>query len=198
MERQINNALFERTIVSNENLSPVMRELYPSSDQMFKDSYVLDFLSLPKIFSEKDLRKAIIENLKYFILEFGKDFSFVGEEYQLQVGEKDFFVDLLFYHRELQCLVAIDLKITDFKPEYLGKMEFYLEALDREVKKEHEKPSVGIILCKNKDTKVVEYALSRSISPTLVSKYETKLFNKKLLERKLDEFYAIAENQKNA
>ena len=198
MERQINSALFERTIVSNENLSPVMRELYPSSDQMFKDSYVLDFLSLPKIFSEKDLRKAIIENLKYFILEFGKDFSFVGEEYRLQVGEKDFFVDLLFYHRELQCLVAIDLKITDFKPEYLGKMEFYLEALDREVKKEHEKPSVGIILCKNKDTKVVEYALSRSISPTLVSKYETKLFNKKLLERKLDEFYAIAENQKNA
>lgn len=197
LERQINSALFERTILSNEKLSPLMRELYPSSNHIFKDSYVLDFLSLPKVFSEKDLRKAIIENLKDFILEFGKDFSFVGEEYRLQVGQKDFFVDLLFYHRDLQCLVAIDLKITDFKPEYLGKMEFYLESLDRDMKKNHEKPSVGIILCKNKDNKVVEYALSRSISPTLVSKYETKLFNKKLLERKLDEFYDLAENRKN-
>jgi hypothetical protein len=109
------------------------------------------------------------------------------------VGQKDYFVDLLFYNRELQCLVAIDLKINDFKPEYLGKLEFYLEALDRDVKKEHEKPSVGIILCKNKDTKVVEYALSRSVSPALVSKYETSLFDKKLLERKLDEFYSLAE-----
>lgn len=197
LERQIDSALFERTFLSKEKLSPVMRKLYPSSNQIFKDSYVLDFLSLPKIFSEKDLRKAMIENLKDFILEFGKDFSFVGEEYRLQVGQKDFFVDLLFYHRDLQCLVAIDLKITDFKPEYLGKIEFYLEALDRDMKKNHEKPSVGIILCKNKDSKVVEYALSRSISPALVSKYETKLFNKKLLERKLDEFYALAENQKN-
>ncbi len=195
LERQINSALFERIIISHEKLSPVMRELYPASNQIFRDNYVLDFLSLPKLHSEKELRKAIIANLKDFILEFGKDFSFVGEEYRVQVGQKDFFVDLLFFQRDLQCLVAIDLKITDFKPEYLGKMEFYLETLDRDVKKKHEKPSIGIILCKNKDTKVVEYALSRSISPTLVSKYVTKIFDKKLLERKLDEFYNSAENQ---
>lgn len=195
LERQINSALFERTILSQNNLSSPMRELYPASNQIFKDSYVLDFLSLQKLHTEKDLRKAIIANLKDFILEFGKDFSFVGEEYRVQVGQKDFFVDLLFFQRDLQCLVAIDLKITDFKPEYLGKMEFYLETLDRDVKKKHEKPSVGIILCKNKDTKVVEYALSRSISPALVSKYVTKIFDKKLLERKLDEFYNSAENQ---
>ena len=91
-------------------------------------------------------------------------------------------------------MVAIDLKITDFKPEYLGKMEFYLEALDRDVKKEHEKPSVGLILCKSKDSKIVEYALSRSISPTLISQYKTKLIDKKLLENKLDEFFELGEN----
>lgn len=192
LERQINSAFFERVVLSEEKLPPALRELYPSSNHVFKDSYVLDFLSLPRQFSEKDLRKGIIGHLRDFILEFGKDFSFVGEEYRLQVGLSDYFIDLLFYHRDLQCLVAIDLKITDFKPEYLGKMEFYLEALDRDVKKVHEKPSVGIILCKNKDTKVVEYALNRSVSPALVSIYETKLFDKKLLERKLDEFYKLA------
>ncbi len=107
---------------------------------------------------------------------------------EFKLEKKDFYIDLVFYHRDLQCLVAIDLKITDFKPEYLGKMGFYLEALDRDVKKEHEKPSVGLILCKNKDNKIVEYALSRSLSPTLISQYETKLIDKKLLENKLDEF----------
>jgi len=193
LERQIDSALFERIMLSGKNISPKVREIHPDAHLIFKDNYVFDFLALPKKYSEGDLRKAIIENLKDFILEFGKDFSFIGEEYRLQVGQKDYFVDLLFYNRELQCLVAIELKINDFKPEYLGKLEFYLEALDRDVKKEHEKPSVGIILCKNKDTKVVEYALSRSVSPAMVSKYETSLFDKKLLEQKLDEFYSLAE-----
>jgi len=194
LERQIDSALFERIILSEKKLSPVVREIHPSADKVFKDKYVLDFLALPKKFTEKNLRKAIIENLKDFILEFGKDFAFVGEEFRMPVGQKDFYVDLLFFHRGLQCLVAIDLKITDFKPEYLGKMEFYLEALDRDVRKEHEKPSVGIILCKSKDKKIVEYALSRSVSPALVSEYQTKLFDKKLLENKLDEFFRLAES----
>ena len=194
LERQIDSAIFERVILSEEKLSPVVREIHPSANQAFKDNYILDFLSLPKKFSEKNLRKSIIQNLKNFILEFGKDFAFVGEEYRIQVGKKDFYIDLVFYHRDLQCLVAIDLKITDFKPEYLGKMEFYLETLDRDVKKEHEKPSVGLILCKSKDSKIVEYALSRSLSPTLISQYETKLIDKKLLENKLDEFFELNEN----
>ncbi len=193
LERQIDSGMFERTILSNEKLSPVLRELHPTANQIFKDNYVLDFLALPQTFTEKSLRQGIIYNLKNFILEFGKDFAFVGEEYRIQVGKKDYYIDLVFYHRDLQCLVAIDLKITEFKPEYLGKMEFYLEALDRDVKKEHEKPSAGIILCKNKDSKVVEYALSRSMSPTLVSQYETKLINKKILEEKLDEFFELGE-----
>lgn len=194
LERQIDSAVFERTIPDDQKLSTVLREVHPKAKDTFKDNYVLDFLSLPKIYSEKDLRKAIIQNLKDFILELGKDFAFIGEEYRLQVGKKDFYVDLVFYHRDLQCLVAIDLKISEFKPEYLGKMEFYLEALDRDIKKDHEKPSIGIILCKNKDSKVVEYALSRSVSPTLVSQYETKLIDKKLLGNKLDEFFELAKD----
>jgi len=138
--------------------------------------------------------KLLIANLKQFILEFGKDFIYMGEEYQVQVGNSDFKIDLLFYHRGLQCLVAIELKTTEFKPEHLGKMQFYLEALDRDVKKEHEKPSVGIILCKYKDQKVVEYALSRNLSPALVAKYHTQLIETKILEQKLDEFFELNEN----
>lgn len=195
LERQIDSGLFERVITSNTNLSPVLRETHQNAESFFKENYVLDFLALPSNHSEKDLRKSIIQNFKQFILEFGKDFTFVGEEYRVQVGDTDFYIDLVFYHRDLQCLVAIDLKITDFKPEYLGKMEFYLEALDRDVKKKHEKPSVGIILCKNKDSKIVEYALSRTMSPALVSKYQTELFDKKLLESKLDEFFGLAEKE---
>jgi len=196
LEKHYNTNLFKRFLTSEDKLSPMVREIHPKASQVFKDKYILDFLSLPVDYSEKTLRKAILSNLKKFVLEFGKDFTFVGEEYRVQVGMKDFYIDLLFYHRDLQCLVAIDLKVTDFKPEYLGKMEFYLEALDRDVKKTHEKPSVGIVLCKNKDEQIVEYALSRSMSPTLVSKYETELFNKKLLGNKLDEFFTLAEKEK--
>jgi predicted nuclease of restriction endonuclease-like (RecB) superfamily len=197
LERQIDSAVFERILLSEGKVSAVLREIHPKSVEAFRDNYVLDFLSLPKIHSETDLRKNIVKHLKEFILEFGKDFAFVGEEFRLSVGKKDFYVDLLFFHRDLQCLVAIDLKISDFKPEYIGKMEFYLEALDNDVKKEHEKPSVGIILCKNKDTKVVEYALNRTMSPTMISKYETELINKQILEKKLDEFFRLEDGNKN-
>jgi predicted nuclease of restriction endonuclease-like (RecB) superfamily len=191
LERQIDSGIYERSLVTGSNLSSVLREIHPESNKYFKDQYVLDFLSLTKPYLEKDLRKGIVAHLKEFILEFGKDFTFIGEEYRVQVGNKDFYVDLLFYHRDLQCLVAIDLKVTDFKPEYLGKMEFYLESLDRDVKKDHEKPSIGIILCKSKDEQIVEYALSRSVSPAMVSEYKTKLIDKGILKDKLKEFYRI-------
>ena len=136
--------------------------------------------------------------MKQFLLEFGRDFIFMGEEYHLQVGKNDYFVDLLFYHRELQCLVAIDLKIDDFKPEYLGKMEFYLEALDRDIRKPHENPSVGIILCKSKDEDVVEYALSRNMSSTMISEYRIKLISKEILQKKLEELYDAADESQNS
>ena len=148
-------------------------------------------LDLPEQYSERNFRKAIIENLKQFILEFGKDFTFIGEEYRVQVGGQDFFIDLLFYNRALSCLVAIELKIGKFKPEHIGQ-NFYLEALDRDVKKPNENPSVGLILCASKDDTVVEYALSRSLSPTLVSDYTLKLPDKKLLQEKLKELADIA------
>lgn len=160
----------------------------------------LHIMSKTKTDEEKefDLKQAILKNMKQFLLEFGRDFIFMGEEYHLQVGKHDYFVDLLFFHRELQCLVAIDLKIDDFKPEYLGKMEFYLEALDRDIKKPHENPSVGIILCKSKDEDVVEYALSRNMTSTMISEYRTKLISKEVLRKKLDELYEAADESQNS
>ncbi|MCM1102935.1 MAG: DUF1016 domain-containing protein, partial [Clostridium sp.] len=162
------------------------------STNLGKNHYVLDFLDVPETVSERDLQKSIIRNLKDFILEIGKDFTFIGEEYRVQVGKHDYYIDLLFYHRGLSCLVAFELKIGEFKPEYVGKINLYLEALDREVKKENENPSVGVILCASKDDEVVEFALSRSLSPTMVSEYNLKLIDKKLLQKKLKEYVELA------
>ncbi len=195
LERQLNTNLFDRIIKDNSILSMPLRELHPTANDYFRDNYMLDFLTLPKPYKEKDLRQSIVANLKQFILEFGKDFIFMGEEYRVQVGKSDYKIDLLFYHRELQCLVAIELKTIEFRPEHLGKMEFYLEALDRDVKKPHEKPSVGIILCKYKDNSVAEYALSRSLSPALIAKYQTELIAPQLLQRKLNEFFELNEGK---
>lgn len=125
--------------------------------------------------------------MKQFILEVGKDFTFIGEEYPVQVGGEDFRIDLLFFHRGLQCLVAFELKIGKFKPEYISKMDFYLEALDRQKKKESENPSVGMILCASKDDEVVEYAMSRTMSPMLVAEYQLQLPDKAILQKKLQE-----------
>jgi hypothetical protein len=129
--------------------------------------------------------------MKDFLLELGRDFCFVGSEYPLQVGKQDFALDLLFYHRGLSALVAIELKVGRFEPEYLGKLNFYLEALDRDVRKPHERPSIGVLLCASKDDEVVEYALSRTLSPALVAEYQTMLPDKQLLQAKLHEFYRL-------
>ena len=184
LERQIDSACFERTMLANQKLSPVVRELPQDVTNIFRDTYIFDFLDLPENFNEKDLKKGLIGNLKKFILELGNDFVFMGEEFRLQVGNKDFFIDLLFFHRDLQCLVSFELKITDFKPDFIGKLNFYLEALDRDVRKAHENPSIGVLLCKSKDEEIVEYAMSRNISPTLVADYETKFIDKKVLKQK--------------
>lgn len=185
LERQLNTAVYERSILAGKIVSTLSPQL--NYENIFKDTYVFEFLNLPKDYSEKDLRKALVNNLKDFILELGKGFTFVGEEYRLDVGTHDYYVDLLFFHRDLRCLVAMDLKIEEFKPDFIGKMNFYLEALDRDVKKADENPSVGILLCKGKDKEVVEYAMARNVSPTLIADYETKLIDKKLLQAKLHE-----------
>ena len=190
LERQINSAYYERYMLSSKKLAP---ESVPHDvRRSILDSYVLEFLDLPEQYSEKTLRKAIISNLKDFILEFGRDFTFIGEEYRVQVGNTDFFIDLLFYNRTLSCLVPVELKIGKFKPEHIGQINFYLEALDRDVKKPNENPSVGVILCTGKDDAVVEYALSRSMSPTMVADYTLCLPDKELLQNKLRELTELA------
>jgi predicted nuclease of restriction endonuclease-like (RecB) superfamily len=189
LERQISASLFERTMIGNSKLSTALRESNHDLTNTFKDSYVFEFLNLPDPHSESDLQRGLVRQMKNFILELGKDFLFIGEEYKLQVGNSDFFIDLLFYHRGLQCLVAFELKADKFKPDHFGQLNFYLEALDRDVKKPNENPSIGVLLCKDKDSEVVEYALSRSLSPTMVSEYKTQLPDKKLLQQKLHELF---------
>jgi len=189
LDRQISASLFERTMMGNTKLSTALRDTNQEITNAFKDSYVFEFLNLGEPHSESDLQRGLVRQMKNFILELGKDFLFIGEEYKLQVGNSDFYIDLLFYHRGLQCLVAFELKADKFKPDHLGQLNFYLEALDRDVKKQNENPSIGVLLCKDKDSEVVEYALSRSLSPTMVSEYKTQLPDKKLLQKKLHELF---------
>jgi len=189
LDRQINSSLFERFMLTKTQTNPAADVLNHNLSQTFKDQYIFEFLNLPDHYSENDLQKGLIMQMKNVILELGKDFLFVSEEYKVMVGNSDFYIDLLFYHRGLQCLVAFELKTDKFIPEYLGKLNFYLEALDRDVKKPNEKPSIGILLCKDKDTEVVEYAMSRSLSPAMVAAYKTMLPEKKILQQKLHELF---------
>ena len=189
LERQLDSGYYERYMLSKETLLP--ESVKKLGENPFLDSYVMEFLDLPNEFHENDLRKALIRNMKDFILELGKDFTFIDEEYKVQVGGDDFRIDLLFYHRGLQCLVAIELKIGKFKSEYISKLDFYLEALDRQVKKEKENPSVGLLLCAAKNDEVVEYAMSRTMSPMLVSQYQLQLPDKAVLEKKLQQLVNI-------
>lgn len=190
LERQIDSALYERMMLATPKISPVMREILPVSEKVFKDQYVMEFIGGKNYSTENTMKAALIKRMKDFILELGKDFIFIDQEYRLQVGCSDFRIDLLFYHRELQCLVAFELKTGVFKPEHLGQLNFYLEALDRDVKKVKENPSIGVLLCKDKDDEVVEYALSRSLSPTMVAEYQLCLPDKKMLQRKMREIFA--------
>ena len=193
LERQISSGLFERVVIGKQTLPPGKIELHQNIVNTFKDNYIFEFLNLPEKHSEDDLQKALITQLKSFILELGKDFLFIGEEYRLQVGNSDFYIDLLFYHRTLRCLAAFELKADKFKPEYLGQLNFYLEALDRDVRKPDENPSIGILLCRSNDDAVVEYAMNRYLSPALVADYQTKLPDKKLLQEKVRRLFGDAE-----
>ena len=185
LARQIDSGYYERYMLSQNRLLP---EKLPVASNPFLDEYVIEFLDLPSRYRENDFRKALVARMRDFILELGKDFAFVGEEYPIQVGGEDFRIDLLFLHRELRCLVAIELKVGKFKPEYVSKMDFYLEGLDRQIKKPDENPSVGLILCASKDDEVVEYAMSRTMSPMMVAQYQLRLPDKDVLRRKLKEF----------
>ena len=200
LDRQISSSYYERYLLSDGNQLPTCKKTideddYP--DTRILDMYSLEFLDLPNDFSENDFKKSIINNLKNFILEVGKDFTFIGDEYRIQVGKHDFYIDLLFYNRELSCLVAFELKLGEFKAEYLGKMNLYLKALDRDLRKENENPSVGVILCSSKDKDIVEYSMSKNMSQTMIAEYKLKLIDKKLLENKLREVKNLIDNNKS-
>lgn len=174
-----------------KNFSSALKVAYPDSPVMFKDQAFVDFLNLPAKHTEKRLRRGIVKNMKDFILSIGKDFLFVDEEYTLTVGGKDFHADLLFYHRALQCLVAVELKAREFRPSDMGQLEFYLEALDRDVRRQNENPSIGILLCKNADRSVVEYAMSRTMSPAMVAEYKRMMIPKKVLQETFESYLAL-------
>jgi len=191
LRRQIKTASFARSMLAkNQNkIVSVLPTQFPTN--IFKDPYIFEFLDLPDGHSENDLEKALVKNLQKFILEIGKGFTYMGNQFRLQVGNRDFYTDLLFYHRDLQCLVLFELKIQEFEPEFLGKLNFYLEALDRDVKRPHEKPSIGVLLCKGKDNEVVEYSMARNTSPAMIADYETKLIPKQLLTSKLTQLIEL-------
>jgi predicted nuclease of restriction endonuclease-like (RecB) superfamily len=191
LERQFKAALFERSVINPVKISPLVRQMHPEAMSVFKDTYMVEFLDLAHGHVEADLHGGLLRRLRDFLIELGRDFCFVGSQYPLQVGGRDFALDLLFFHRGLNCLVAIELKVGRFEPEYLGKLDFYLEALDRNVRKPHENPALGVLLCASRDDEVVEYALNRSLSPALIAEYQTQLPDKKLLQAKLHEFYAL-------
>jgi predicted nuclease of restriction endonuclease-like (RecB) superfamily len=191
LERQVNAALFERTVLQPANVSAALRQIQPQAQAAFKDSYMVEFLDLPEMHSEADLHRGLLSQLRDFLIELGRDFCFVGSEVPVQVGQRDFALDLLFFHRALNCLVAIELKVGRFEPEYLGKLGFYLEALDRDLKKPHENPAIGVLLCASKDNEVVEYALNRTASPALIAEYRAQLPDKAMLQAKLHEFYLL-------
>ncbi len=189
LERQMDAALFERTILTPAKVSPPVRQMGAEAVSAFKDTYVLEFLGLQLDHQEADLHQALLGKLQRFLTELGRDFCYMGSEVPIQVGGRDFALDLLFFHRGLNCLVAIELKVGRFEPEYLGKLSFYLEALDRDIRKPHEQPSIGILLCATKDDEIVEYALNRTLSPALIASYQTQMPDKQVLQAKLHELY---------
>ena len=194
LRRSIVTQTYSTILDKEKMMSPSLRENYPNIDFVLKDRAVVDFLNLPQKHNEHHLHKGLLEHMKEFILELGKDFLFVDSEYAVQVGGSTKRIDLLFYHRALQCLVAIELKSVDFEPEFVGKMDLYLEALDRDVKRDNENPSIGIILCPSADRSMVEYTLSRSLSPTMVAEYRNKLIPQEVMQKSLEEYCAFLGN----
>lgn len=193
LERQLRLRAFEQVVLAAPKVSAALTQIHgDAAAAAFKDAYAVEFLNLPAGHTEADLHRGLLAELRSFLIELGRDFCFVGSEFPLQVGGRDFALDLLFFHRGLNCLVAIELKVDRFEPEHLGKLNFYLEALDRDVKKPHENPAIGLLLCASKDAEVVEYALSRTLSPALVAQYQTQLPDRQLLAAKLHEFYALS------
>jgi len=169
---QVEGGAYEQFISNQTNFDKTLPQEYKHQAKLaVKDSYMFGFMELADKHKEKELEASLINNVRSFLQEMGGDFAFIGNQYKLKLGKKRYFIDLLLYHRRLKCLVAIELKVTEFIPEYAGKMQFYLSVLDDKVKLEDENPSIGIIVCKSKDRTEVEYALKRINSPVGVADY---------------------------
>ena len=196
LQRALKTDVMSSLLGSKDVQSEMMQKQYPQSSVLFKDTVYLDMFGLPERYKETKLRKSIVDHMKEFILELGKDFLFIDEEHRVTVGGKTFKVDLLFYHRLLQCMVAIELKTTEFHPKDLGQLEFYLEALDQEERRSNENPSIGILLCKEADMEVVRFALNRSMSPTMVALYKEQLQVGGVIQQSLVEFCRFIRDNK--
>lgn len=169
---QVEGKSYERFLLNQTNFDKSLEEKYKHQAKLaVKDSYSFDFLEMSEDYSEREMELGLIKNVRSFLLEMGGDFTFIGNQYRLEVGGDEFYIDLLLYHRKLQSLVAIELKTTKFKPEHAGQMQFYLTVLDDTVKTENENPSIGIIICKDKNRTVVEYALKESNTPIGIANY---------------------------
>jgi predicted nuclease of restriction endonuclease-like (RecB) superfamily len=169
---QIESRAYERFLLNQTNFDKTLPEKYRHQAKLaVKDEYTFDFLELGEEHSETELELALINNIRRFLIEMGGYFTFIGNQHRLEVGGDEFFVDLLLYHRKLRCLVAIELKVGEFKPEYAGKMQFYLSVLNDTIRLAEENPSIGIILCKEKNRIIVEYALKDTTQPIGVSTY---------------------------
>ncbi|MFE4108427.1 PDDEXK nuclease domain-containing protein [Almyronema epifaneia] len=170
---QIENQAYERTLLNQTNFTETLPAALQSQAKLaIRDEYIFDFLELDEVHSERELERAILSKVDAFLRQMGGMFAFLGSQYRVEVGDQEFFIDLLLYHRRLRCLVAIDLKIGRFQPEYVGKMQFYLAVLNDQVRLDDEGSSIGIILCKSKDKTIVEYALKDSDKPIGVATYQ--------------------------
>lgn len=170
---QIESGLYQREGKVISNFSETLPA--PQSDlaqQSLKDPYVFDFLTLSKDYNERELEQGLVKHITQFLLELGTGFAYMGKQVAIQVGERDFYLDLLFYHTRLHCHVVIELKVVDFEPEHVGKLNFYIKAVDEQIRQEGDQPTIGILLCKSKDKTVVEYALSDIQKPLGVTEYQ--------------------------
>jgi len=172
---QIEAKAYERFLINQTSFDKTLAKKYKHQAKLaVKDSYSFDFLEMSEVYSEREIELGLIKNIRKFLLEMGGDFAFMGNQYRVQVGNEDFYIDMLLYHRRLKSLVVVELKTTSFKPEYAGKMQFYLTTLNETIKTEDENPAIGIIICKEKNRTIVEYALKDMNSPMGVSTYTLK------------------------
>jgi predicted nuclease of restriction endonuclease-like (RecB) superfamily len=179
---QIENKSYQKYLLNQTNFEKTLPAEYKYQAKFaVKDEYTFDFLEFGEEHNELQLETALINNIRKFLIEMGGNFAFIGNQFKIQVGRQEYFIDLLLFHRKLRCLFAVELKVGEFKPEHAGKMQFYLSALNDKIKLEDENPSIGLILCKDKDRLIVEYALRDSSQPMGIASYKiTKKLPKEL------------------